>query len=956
MTRALGACLIALCLSSAGVAAAQVAPNASWRMLRTPHFRVSFARELEPTARRAAVAAESAYARLAERLRPPRGTIDLVVSDDVDFSNGYTTPVPTNRIIIYTLPPLDVPSLRYYDDWIELVITHELTHVFHLDRANGWWGVAQHILGRAPFLFPNLYQPGWIIEGLATYYESAITGTGRVEGSYERMVVDASVMHGGLLPYGDWNLATTRYPYGDIAYGHGSLFFDFLARTHGDSTIARFIDGSSSATLPFTENRVAKGAFGISFADAWRAWSDTLHAHVDSPRAPLAGWRDLTTPGRLTSFPRWADDSSLVYASAPGDVTTGAYRVTRDGAGQRLGRRNDVEINTPASGGALVYSQLEFVDPYRVRADLYRDEGGHTTRLTSEARLAQPDVRADGRIVAVRYAPGTTQLVLARADGRGVAPLTGAAADTEWAEPRWSPAGDRIAVTRWTRGAYADVVILDTLGVVRRVITHDRAFDSSPSWTPDGKAVLFASDRTGVADVYLAPVDSAGPPIRLSHTVTALFYPAVSPSGTELAAARWDVDGWHVGVAPLDVTTADTPVVADVFADTTLPPAASLDGPVQGYTAWPTLLPHYWVPLIIGSNTGGLAFGAFTSGRDAVGRNTYAAQLLIAPENWELSGTLSWVYSGFGQPLIGVQFAQSWDQFLLSGDSGTLRRRTQTADLVFTFQRPRARTNSFLSIGGELESRRYDTQPDSALSHLDPYYSSTPTYWSLIASAGWTNAQLPPLAISPENGVSLGVAGAVRWLDAAGESRSQNVAVSVAAYQAINAGEFAHQVLSGRLAVGVAGGVDPSTFSVGGTSGSSAVLVPGLIVGTQRTFPVRGFPSGVEQGIYAATGSLEYRVPISQLSRGPGFWPVFLDRISVSAFGDAGASWTPGDGTGATLSSSLIASAGAEASLNLGVLYDNPYIFRLGLAVPVVNRSGQDVAPVSVYVQLGYSF
>jgi len=37
-------------------------------------------------------------------------------------------------------------------------------------------------------------------------------------------------------------------------------------------------------------------------------------------------------------------------------------------------------------------------------------------------------------------------------------------------------------------------------------------------------------------------------------------------------------------------------------------------------------------------------------------------------------------------------------------------------------------------------------------------------------------------------------------------------------------------------------------------------------------------------------------------------------------------------------------------------LYDNPYIFRLGLAVPVVNRSGQDVAPVSVYVQLGYSF
>jgi hypothetical protein len=36
----------------------------------------------------------------------PRGTIDIVVSDNVDFSNGYATPFPSNRIVVYAKPPV----------------------------------------------------------------------------------------------------------------------------------------------------------------------------------------------------------------------------------------------------------------------------------------------------------------------------------------------------------------------------------------------------------------------------------------------------------------------------------------------------------------------------------------------------------------------------------------------------------------------------------------------------------------------------------------------------------------------------------------------------------------------------------------------------------------------------------------------------------------------------------
>ena len=161
-------------------ASAQLPPNDDWHTLQTKHFRVHFTPPLEQEARRAAVNAERAYAALATELVPPRGTIDLVVSDNVDYVNGYATPFPSNRIVVFTHPPSNASGLRSYDDWNSLIITHELAHIFHLDRARGIWRVGQAIFGRNPLLFPNAYEPSWVVEGLAVYFESRLTGYGRL--------------------------------------------------------------------------------------------------------------------------------------------------------------------------------------------------------------------------------------------------------------------------------------------------------------------------------------------------------------------------------------------------------------------------------------------------------------------------------------------------------------------------------------------------------------------------------------------------------------------------------------------------------------------------------------------------------------------------------------------------------------------------------------------------------
>ncbi|MEP6509332.1 MAG: hypothetical protein ABJC63_13990, partial [Gemmatimonadales bacterium] len=204
----------ALCMAAPGKVSAQLVPNERWYTIETPHFRVHFVKALEFEGRRGAVNAERAYAELSTELRPPSGKVDLVIADNVDYVQGYATTFPTNRIVVYAHPPIDAPELRNYDDWSRLVITHELTHIFHLDRSDGLWRVGRNIFGRNAIFFPNSYEPSWLVEGLAVYYESRITGSGRLEGPEHYMIARAAAEAHRLPKLDELSRATTRFPGG----------------------------------------------------------------------------------------------------------------------------------------------------------------------------------------------------------------------------------------------------------------------------------------------------------------------------------------------------------------------------------------------------------------------------------------------------------------------------------------------------------------------------------------------------------------------------------------------------------------------------------------------------------------------------------------------------------------------------------------------------------------------
>ena len=999
----------------------QVSPNLHWQSLHTEHFHTHFSPGLEQIARRAAGSAERAYSRLSKELHEPRAPIDLVVADNVDVSNGYTTPFPTNRIVIYARPTVDATSLKFLDDWIDLVVSHELTHVFHLDRTRGWWRVGQYVFGRNPFLFPNLYAPSWLDEGIAVYYETRLTGAGRDAGTDFAQTARAMAMDGEMPKLNALSAATPIFPLGNTAYVFGAQLVEFIVPTGSASKMRDFIETSSARTIPFLLNTNARSAFGITFDSAWRRWADSVRRlSMMAASAGSPGLRDLTARGWFTQRLRWTDSSHILFGNNDGRDVSALRELNvaeargPDGKGvspRWIARRNSLDITSPLPNGARVFAQLEFTDPYTLRSDLYLEQAGETTQLTDGERLMQPDARERTRpngsheidVVAVQLNPGASRLILltllpspssslltpgsspsrpspvarrasndpspvARRNPTPVVPLTGSSPDSVWSEPRWSHDGRFIAATRWLHGGTSEIAILDTTGRVIQTLGRSRAVNGSPSWMNGDSAILFTSDRTGRSAIYRANLRTGALDIAAS-AATGLLESEQSPGGSLIATLHYRGDGYRVATVPVPSGATQRGDSLSQLPPSRNDPVASSAAPLSPYSAWPSLLPRYWLPAIEQSDQNRPMYGFITTGSDVLDRHVYQLQATYEPHFAEPNANFTYQYAGFGNPVVGAGAIEEWDHPTNIVDRnnnpiGLLSRRKFFGSVAVTALRPRVRTNAYLTLGAQMEWRDFRTEPRDLLAGIDSTLRRMYTYPTFFLNAGWSNVRAPILAFSYEDGVQLGASVAQRWrTDTPGATRSTSVVGTASAYKSLDLPGFTHHVIAVRAAAAWEDQNATSEFKAGGVSGSILSIAPGVVLGDgRRTFPVRGFPASAQIGIDALGGSVEYRAPVSLPASGWLMLPLFFQRLSASVFSDAATAWCP-SGIAASIicpakgyPQDWMASAGAELSLDAAYEYDVPYRFRVGAATPVMGRKYFGNNDVAVYFAVGLAF
>ncbi len=291
-------------------------------------------------------------------------------------------------------------------------------------------------------------------------------------------------------------------------------------------------------------------------------------------------------------------------------------------------RRNDGQyLAWTPDGRSLVFDESEIHRRFTVRYDLRVVDvaTGRVRRLTRGARARDPDVAPDGsRVAFVRQLGDRTELAMIGLDGRGQADLTQSAPGVEWARPRWSPDGRAIAASRLLPTGELDIVVVDADGANLRALISDRAKDVEPAWTPDGKRIVFRSDRDGVSNLYAVAIDD-GAIVRLTNVIGGAFAPDVSPDGGRSRSRA---------TARRATTSTSCPSTCRRRRRrrrswTRIPlrgrPRPSTPEPDRPYRPLATLRPRFWTPYFEGGDE--FKLGAATGGADPLFRHVYGTAL-----------------------------------------------------------------------------------------------------------------------------------------------------------------------------------------------------------------------------------------------------------------------------------------------------------------------------------------
>jgi Tol biopolymer transport system component len=929
---ALFACCALLQLLAPHRSLAQGDHRLVWRSIHSPHFDVHYHEPLGNAARILLARAETANDNIERSLGLSLSQrVAIVLADDDDAANGFATPLPYNSIWLRAVAPEDMSPLADYDDWYFTLLTHEHTHIVHLEEASGLPRLLQHVFGR--FYTPQQRLPGWLIEGLAVVEESAHTSGGRVRSSQFEMYLRTDALQDRFLGLDFVTFDGEPWPHGNVRYAYGAAFLQFIAHRYGTQALGRFAAEYGRRIVPYGVNRALKRATGETFVALYAAFRGSVLARAHAVQAQvqrrgIVEGRRVTRHGELTRTPRFLTNDQVAYYVADARHVPELRTLSlSSSAVQRVARvAGTAHVARIPGRDLLLYSAIDYHRGRYAFQELFtvnRSEG-RPTRLTRGLRAREPDVSPDGqRIAYVTHGAGTSHLELASlADVEHTRKIVvRSRAQEQVFTPRFSPDGKRLAYSAWMRGGYRDIWLLDLESGRRTRLTYDRAIDRGPVFSPDGNTLYFSSDRSGIANLYAYRFDT-GSMSQITNVMSGAFQPDVSPDGKTLLYVGYTAKGFDLYALSL-AEASPSPALPSFQRE----PLAALPEPVatasESYRPYATLYPRAYELSSDEVGTGRRVV-LTTSGADAVGFHAFSLRFAQDVNENERAVDLAYTYQRPRFPVFlrgGIQRGKRGG-LVVNDQQLTWDARSLQLAVGASFSFPRSLRG--LSLRTEYGIGHVDALEPFAFG-VDPNYPPPtiprPGYDARISAAvTHASAQSQPFDISRSWGHVISLWASLSEPYLGGYVRAISLGGRAEQYLRF---DFRESVLA--LAYTAAWN---TSVSLGGYPAQVAPVLDSLIGGKGAPGDyarLRGFP--VRYGDQLHVAQAEYRLLLVRINRGIETLPVFARRVHAALFADAGdAFWGAFDVT------RLGVGVGAELRLDWAAQYGNNYMLRAGLA------------------------
>ncbi|MGD8642013.1 MAG: hypothetical protein PVG89_15360, partial [Gammaproteobacteria bacterium] len=529
-------------------------PSLDWYTLHTEHFEVHYHNGEEQLANKAAAIAEQAHQRVTNFFQwQPKQRTQLVLVDRMDFSNAFAIPIPRNTMHIFVSPPDDANDIDNYHDWLELVITHEYTHIVHVDKVAGTAKAGRNVFGRQILFFPNALQPTWVLEGIATYVESQLApGIGRGHNTSFRSLMRLEVKS-GIKPLRQVNQPVVSWPAGSTRYLYGVYFFNFLMDTYGEQKVQEWVSNYSDNLIPFMLNSNARRVFKKDLDTLWSEFTEYLNKEFQPQirqieNEGIVDGKQVTQFGYLTGYPRAAPNGDLYFVKQDW-LSKPALMVLPKGqeSPREVAEVYSGRFDLHPQRGALV-AQIDLVDNVNYFSDLHQIDinSGEMTQLTKGQRYKHAVWSPDGdNIIAVQVSSGRSSLDLLTAQGDLVETLWQSDGEDIVSDLDWSPDGTQLIASVWRPETRWNLELFNIADGTWQKITDTIAIEFDPRFIDNGQTVIYSADYDGVFNVYrmtlatgqvekLTNVTGSALSASYSETDNGVYYMGQHPQGTDV--------------------------------------------------------------------------------------------------------------------------------------------------------------------------------------------------------------------------------------------------------------------------------------------------------------------------------------------------------------------------------------------------------------------------------------
>jgi len=438
--------------------------NFDWYYIQTPNFDIYFYKGEDTLAVFAADALQRAYLYIREQLNysltnrvpiiiyasPNEFQQTNVISELISEGIGGFTEVFKSRIVI--------PFTGSYEDFRH-VLHHELTHAVWFDLLYG--NSIKSLLSTDALFSPPL----WFSEGYAEF-------SSRFGWDLEAdMFVRDAVVQGYLPPLDQLD--------GFLAYKGGQSACLYISEKYGVEKISEMLN---KGKFHLMMDKAVRSALGVPYSKLSEDWQKALRR---------AYWPEIAERKEPEDFSK-----ALTEHRKDGSLVN--QKPEWSPKGDRLAFFTD--RSNPQNGYSDRYNEIYIVSTV---------DGKVISRLVKAERSGDLE-SLHSYISGLAWSPDGERLAfIGKSNGSDVLLIYNAQSGKRimridpglegMRNPSWSSDGDRIAFDG-SKGGFNDLYIynLKTENLAR--LTNDRYDDNDPSWSPDGGALVFASDRPDIID------------------------------------------------------------------------------------------------------------------------------------------------------------------------------------------------------------------------------------------------------------------------------------------------------------------------------------------------------------------------------------------------------------------------------------------------------------------------